>query len=377
MKDESKRRDYDLIYPSITRTRPSPQNTQTPRPPPNSTPRSEALSDEAQIAAIRKSKHERSERWWSKKNAFDTSIFELQRRIRRLEQEITNLDRFLASEAAAEAWKNSWGAWLLSPISKKAEDSEEERERKDRVRQEKRIEKDLKERRLELTKAELKTEENLLKKAKGEVDAADRGDEEKIRVIQTRIWARENRERQERERKEKERKEREWKEIQRQERERQEKERRERQERERQETERMAKFWKQQQEQWEKDKREAAEALRKQQEKRAAEQKRKETGNFPKQHRHLNRSEGSTAQAYTPNCRHDGWWPKVQGRAECPECYESWTYLLKCPGCMMKACPRCQAAIRPRIPRNTARTNRRGPPRARTPSPDFSYHYDW
>jgi hypothetical protein len=132
-------------------------------------------------------------------------IFELQRLIQRLEQEITNLDTIFAAEAAAEAQKNGWTAWFLSPIYKKVEDSEEEKERKDRARQERRIEKDMKERRLNSNKGDLKTQENLLKIAKDEVDAATRSDDEKIRVIQARIWAREDRERRERENRERER----------------------------------------------------------------------------------------------------------------------------------------------------------------------------
>ena len=294
-------------------------------------------------------------RWRITKNAFDLSILELQRSIRQLEQQIKNLDMISDAEAAKEAQKNSWTSWLLSSVSKKAEDTEEEKARKDRERQERRIEKDMKERRIILKKAELNKEENISRKAKEEIDAADMSDEWKIQVIQARIQARETRERQERERAEKER---------------------------------MAKIWKQQQEQQEKREREAAEALRKQQaEKRAAEQKRQEeeirkwqeiiteTRKYREQHTHPNLPRGSTRQAKTSCCRHDGWWPKVQGRTACPECDESWTYLLKCPGCEMKACPRCQAAIRPRISRNTARTNRYAPPQARSPSPDFDYDY--
>jgi hypothetical protein len=271
-----------------------------------------------------------------------------------------DLESVFVAEAAAEAQKNSWGAWLLSPIYKKAEDSEEEKVRKDRGRQERRIEKDMKERRLEWRKADLRKEENLLRKAKDEVDAADLADDRKIRVIQARIWAREAQERQERERVEREK---------------------------------MAKIWRQQQEQreqQEKREREAAEALRKQQaEMRAAEQKRheEETRKWQKiiddenkrrweQHTYFDFTEKSARQACTSTCRHDGWWPKVQGRRACPECNEIWTYLLQCPGCKMEACPRCQAAIRPRIPRNAARTNRSRPPRVRTPSPDFDYDWD-
>jgi hypothetical protein len=360
LKDESKRRDYDLIYPSITRRRTFPRNTQTPHPPPTSASQPETLCEAAQIAAIQKSKQERIARWKSKKNSFSLLIFELQRLIQRLEQEITNLDTIFAAEAAAEAQKNSWAAWFLSPIYKKAEDSEEEKERKDRARQERRIEKDMKERRLNSHKGDLKTQENLLKIAEDEVDAATRSDDGKIRVIQARIWARENRERRERENRERERRE------------------KERQERERQERERMAKIRKEQQEQWMKREREATEASRKQtEEKRAAEQKRKKPRKFQEQHAHPYPPEESTGQGYTSACRHDGWWPKVQGRAACLRCYESWTYLLECPGCMMKACPRCQAAIRPRVPRNAARTNRTFPQRVRTPSPNFDFHHDW
>ncbi|KAF2816422.1 DnaJ-domain-containing protein [Mytilinidion resinicola] len=392
LKDESKRRDYDLIYPSITRRRPPPQNTQTPRPPPGATPQPETLNEAAQIVALQKSKQERGARWRAKKYAFDSTIFDLQRGVRLLEQEIRNLDSILAAEAAAEARKNSWGSWLLSPIYKKAEDSEEEKARKDRGRQERRIEKDLKERRLDLKKADLKKEENLLKKAKEEVDAADLCDDGKIRVIQARIWARTQvAALQPRINNSYARKLLSEHQLETQ----------ERQERERVERERLAEIRKQQQEQWEKKLREEAEAMRKQQaERRAAEQKRQEewraaeqkrqeeirklakiydeeTRRHREQYTHLNPPKGSTRQAYTSTCDHDGWWPKVQGRTACPECYELWTYLLQCPGCEMMACPRCQAAIRPRKPRNSTRTNRRAPPRVRTPSPDVNYGYDY
>ena len=252
-----------------------------------------------------------------------------------MEQEIQNLDSIAAAEAAVEAQKNSWTTWLLSPMTKKAEDTEETA-RKDRRRQERRIEKDMKERRLVLKEADLQREENRSRKAKEEVDAADLDDDGKIRVIEARISTRETRERLEREKAERER---------------------------------MTKLWKQEREQ-----REAAEALRKQQaEERAAEQKRQEetrkwhkiindrTRTYREQYAHLNRPEGGTRQAYTSTCRHDGWWPKVQGRTACPECHDVWTYLLQCPYCQMKACSRCQSAIRRRMPRNAARTNRPNP----------------
>ena len=326
LKDESKRRAYDLIYPGIRRSSPFPQPTQTPRPPPASPSQPEALNEAAQIDALQKSKQERGARWGTKKNALSSSIFELQRNIRRLEQEIKNLNSVVAAEAATEAQKNSWGTWFLSPIYRKAEDSEEEKERKDRERQERKIEKDMKERRLELKKAELRKQEGLLIRAKEDVDAADMVENGKIRVLQQRIWARETKERQDREKTERDR---------------------------------LARIWKQQQEQREKRDREAAEALRRQHEE--------------EQKRYEERTRASR-QAYTSTCRHDGWWPKVQGRTACPECDEIWTYLLQCPRCSMKACPKCQSAIR--RTRNATRPVRGNPSRVRTPSPTFYYDYD-
>ncbi len=229
---------------------------------------------------------------------------------------------------------------------------------KDRERQERRIEKDMKDRRLESKNAELKTAENHLRKAKEKASAADSEDDRKILAIQAAIWLRQSLERQAKEKAEEERMVKIWRQ-----------QREQREQREKQE--------KQEKQEWE-----AAEAVRKQQaEKRVAEQKRREeeTRKWQKMEQDTNFdfTRESTLQARTSTCCHDGWWSKVQGRTACPNCYATRTYLLQCPGCTMKACPKCQAGIRRRMPRNAARTHRRAPQRARTPSPDFGYDYDW
>ena len=336
LKDETKRREYDSIYPTIT------------RPPPSSTPQSGALSEAAQIAALQKLKQERTARWRSKKEAFKSSIFELQKGIRQLEQEIKNLDSIVAAEAAAEAQNNSWGTWFLSPIYKTVKDTEEEKERKDRESQERKAGKDMKEGQLGVKNTDLKKEESLLRNAKDEVDTANLDDDWKIRVIEEGIWAREHRERQEKER---ERQEKEW-ERQEMERERQEKER-ERQENERIEREIDARILKQQQEQREKREQERLEALNALCDKeRAAEQRRREEQARQRQKIADDQPKAYREQYMRPNlvnlpkgCCHYGWWPRIQGRTACPKCNEVWTYLLQCPTCMMKACPECQCAI--------------------------------
>jgi hypothetical protein len=307
-------------------------------------------------------------RWWTKKTAFEAAIFELQRDVRRLEQQINSLNSIVAAEVAAEAQRNSWGAWLLSPIYRKAEDSEEDKERKSRERQERRIERDMKERRLQATVAASREKEGLLNKAKVEVDAADCNDNRKIGVIQNKINARAARERHEKERQERQ------------------KEEAERQRREQAERERQAKLRQQQQEQKRQRDHDAAEAARIRAEAQSAEQVRQEEASarwrktlddearqFRKRYAQSDHTNDYHHQGYTSGCLHDGWWPKVQGRAACPECYDVWTYLLECPTCPKKACPKCQAAIRPRISQGEAR--RRGKQYQRPASPVLGY--DW
>ena len=272
----------------------------------------------------------------------------MKRGIRRMEQEIANLNSILAAEAAEEAQKNSWTTWLLSPLHKKAVESDEEKARKDRARQERRIEKDMKERRLFDKKSFLKDTEDSMMKSKDVFLAADQRDNALICSLKYKIQAIGNRQRQ----------------------------------REKAERDRVAEQMRRQREDREKREREAAELRRQQQAaQQAAEQRRREEEQkrFDEMFRDIytqaptsatssNSRERYASNTGTTTCRHDGWWPKVQGRTTCPTCYESWTYLLQCPGCAMKACPKCQAAVRPR------RTNRRAPPRFRTPSPTY---WDW
>ncbi|OBT69197.1 hypothetical protein VE03_01937 [Pseudogymnoascus sp. 23342-1-I1] len=203
LKDEGKRRKYDFIYPTIIRCSPSHISTQP-----------SAFTEAAQIATLGRSQRKRIIRWSKEKNVFDSSIFELHKDVRRLEQEIKDLDSIVAAAVAVEAHKNSWGAWLLSLIYKKVEDTEEEQERKHRERQERKIEKDFKERRLGLKNADLKKEENLLRNEQEKVDAANLVDAEKMQALQNIIRTREQRKRQEMERIERERKAWIWKQQQ-------------------------------------------------------------------------------------------------------------------------------------------------------------------
>ncbi|KAF7932336.1 hypothetical protein BELL_0568g00100 [Botrytis elliptica] len=362
LKDESKRRVYDIRYSSIKKGGTMPQSNSTPqyKPEPRaSASASSKLTDAAQIAALQKAKQERATRWSTKKNAFESVISRLEKDIQGLKQSIELLKKNHAMEDVEEAWKNGWGAWLLSPIIKRAVVSEDEKERKDRSRQERKIEMDLKEQRIEAKSAELDKEKCLLRTAQREVELADQVDDGKLRMIEDRIKAKEQRQADERARVYRERMA--------------EARKAEQEERDRKAAEELRKLeeeWKIYHEEMmrcEAERQAALEKSRKEEaEQRAAAQKRREERDRQRQNvfddrnkwnNHYNVSNhdsdffAARETLRKPlDCRHGGWWSKIEGRDDCPRCYESWTYLLQCPtrGCRMKACPKCQADIRPR-----------------------------
>ncbi|KAF2159540.1 hypothetical protein M409DRAFT_60752 [Zasmidium cellare ATCC 36951] len=305
LNDESRRSAYDLIYPSIG-------NTQAPRTPAVPNPQSGRLNEASQIIILQKSKQERNEVWQVKRKAFESSIRQMQSVMQSLVQDIKNLDSITAAEAAAEARKNSWTTCLLSSLYKTVEDSEEEVCRKDRAKQERRIEKDMKERRLEKKRTEVMKEESLLATAMREVDDADMLDDRRIKALSNIIQAREAAERAERERVERDR---------------------------------IARVQQQEREQWEKLARQASEAsqARRAEERRRRQEQARERQQWGSQ---FDASREGTSHNNSSACCHDGWWPKIHGRTNCPECGDLWTYLLQCPGCQMNACPKCQGAIR-------------------------------
>ncbi|TGO38201.1 hypothetical protein BHYA_0080g00490 [Botrytis hyacinthi] len=387
LKDESKRCVYDIQYSSIKKSGTVPQSNSTPqyKPEPRaSASASSQLTDETQIAALQKAKRERAARWSIKKNAFESVIARLQKDIQSLKQSIELLKKNDAIEDVEQAWKDGWGAWLLSPLIKREVVSEDEKERKDRSRQERKIEMNLKERRIEAKSAELDKEKGLLRTAQREMELADQVDDGKLRIIEDKMKAREQRQADERARIYRERMA--------------EARKAEQKERDRKAAEELRKReeeWKKQHEErvrWEAERQAALEKSRKEEaEQRAAAQKRREEQDRQwknafddrnKWNNHYNLSGhdddffAARDNLHEPlDCRHGGWWSKIQGRDDCPRCYESWTYLLQCPtrGCRVKACPKCQADIRPRRgrPLSPKQFGHRG--KSRNPEPYTGY----
>ncbi|KAF8850433.1 DnaJ-domain-containing protein [Acephala macrosclerotiorum] len=367
LKDESKRRNYDLIYPQIKNTRTPPRPTpQTPRPAPGATKSNQDDTTEAtaSISAILRAKQERFASWSRTQKVYDDSIFELRREITRLQSVIRKFEDIEKAERAEEAAAKSWSKWLLSPLYQKPVETEERKEQKARDRLLRFHIKNFRERDLQKKELERKELESLLRTKRQEFDNANKKDDIAKSAIEERIRAKRERERQEKERLEREELQRAWKaKLEKMQREaaRAERERTERQEKERMEREEMQRVWK---EQFEKRRKEAARAARERaelQEKQATERKKREQAEEAARKERAEeirkRQEAARAsEAFQGNrkgqeqpatCRHDAWWPKLEGRRVCEKCSITYGYLLQCPKCEVKTCASCQQTLRP------------------------------
>jgi hypothetical protein len=231
-------------------------------------------------------------RWRISRAAFESTVSKLRKEIQAHEREIDIFTSIEAAEAVVEAWDRSWTMWLLSPVYKKLELGEDDRAREDRARQERKMRKNLQERFLGIKKAALERERASLDQAKGDHELAGSRDDGRIRMVKDRGSSEKIREVQAA----------------------------------KAEAERVERMLREQAaRQWE------VERLQR---------------DVIKEEELRRRHERSARTAFSEydhrGCRHDGWWPKVQGRRHCPECGVIWTYLLECPSCQTQACPKCQ-----------------------------------
>jgi len=195
LNDETKRRAYDQIYPSIRLYLRSPQSS-------NPTKQSETRRDDDLIVTLRRENEARSSQWKMEQEGLMPPIIALKRSIRVLKQEIKDLAEATVAAANAEARKkNSTASYLLSTLS--IEDDEDEKARKDRRRQKRRERRDeikSKEWQLDLQESALQQKEKALNRAKAAIDAANLINDRKIQAIEARKQGSKVQEQRERER---------------------------------------------------------------------------------------------------------------------------------------------------------------------------------
>lgn len=345
LKDAALRAAYDRDeYPSLRRTRqaspePSARTHRKPAPSPKADPEPapEVPDELAQIAAIEKSTRERSARWHAKRASLTSRIAAYQEDIEKLEQRIWILEIIAKEEKELEAETYKWMEMSLSrkEARKAARAAErarsEELERNGLAKQERKLEKDWKERRLAASKMDLKKDEDALTEAKQLVEAADIEEMLKIRNLHAKFRTRVAEEKRA--------------------------EARRAREAEEEERERLAEIQRRKQERRE---RAAAAAEAKRAQKEAEEQKRRQEEEIREHERRreeeireqervaeeARKEREQWAQYYAsaiPACRHEGVWERgpVYGRP-CPACHKLAYILLKCPGCNGCACVYCR-----------------------------------
>lgn len=283
---------------------------------------------------------------------YDSKLFELKRVIRKLAADLKRLQEEEDEALRKERERNGWWAYFTSAISKQAEETAEEKRQRAIDRLQRLHTKSIKENELIRQEAESHSLKDRLQDVNSKIAAAKQKGEDAARA--------EEAIRQERLRNEREAKRR----AEAQEREKQAaweavlarrrkeaaaalaaKQAREAQEayeaQEQQRRAQAAKRAREIQEAYEAAK-EAQEAQKREQRARAAREAAQRARNSAR--------ESATARASASKkgtCRHDAFWPKVQGAQLCDKCHiRQKHFAFQCPGCNMIACANCRQLLR-------------------------------
>ncbi|KAI9052075.1 hypothetical protein LZ554_004328 [Drepanopeziza brunnea f. sp. 'monogermtubi'] len=332
LKDENRRRTYDSLYHRIKATKPNPAQSRRrskakpkPETPTAMPPRqSDEAMDMAEVAAIGKNKEQRLAQWKVERKRCDDAISELTRDINKLKTALKEYEakkKADQADQAEDAAIASWPKWLLSAFRKKKRvESAEEQKKKTYDRLNRYHGANMKHWHLGVKQDRLKDWERQLSRGRAAFDAGNAMDDGAIHFIESRMRNRSAREQQER--------------MLAKQRAHDEALREERRNRDKAQAEEQARA----RAEWAV----RADAARKQ-----SERARYSTqyGGEPSQ------SKPSAARP-RGTCSHDGWWLRIDGdesweRLACEECSATYSYLLQCPGCQMKACATCQQDLRP------------------------------
>ena len=362
--DPKKRREYDLRWPSIRdglRARQESEKRQA-----------EATQAEAKRAAETRAKkqqedsarEERLRNLEQNRRKYEGDIFELSRVIRKLEADLKRLKEQDDEDARKEKERNGWWAYLKSPIYGQVKETDEQKQERDNQCGQRNAAKTIKGSYLAEKEARLQRLQDALRDVNGRIAIEKRKveEEERARKLKMEQEARDRAMREERERMAKWLRERDEQAaimvrdaqaaiLLREARERAAKWQRERAEqaaKEAREAQAAQEAWEAQERERMAQARERAAAAAEQRRRREAklraestrrtEEAAKTTKKAPK-HR--------SGRATQSTCRHDGWWPKVEGRQLCGKCdtFQN-RFLLQCPGCQMVACASCQKSLR-------------------------------
>ncbi|MCJ1247316.1 hypothetical protein MMC30_004530 [Trapelia coarctata] len=317
-----------------------------------------------------------------RRSEYERDMFEMNRVIRRLAADLKRLQDLDEEEARKEREKNSWWAFFSSPIYGKAEEPEGQKQKREDDRLQRLYSKKIKGMELKQKEAELKIKKDAWLEVHEEVEGEREREEAAARLREAQRQEQLGKEEAARKRVEEE----------------QLRERLAKQAQMRREQEvRAAKAAREAEEARERMRRAAAEERRKADiEERARAARRAEKARKAEEAREAEEARKaqeawerwlkpsvtskSSSHTSTSNCRHAGWWTKLEGSHTCGNCHSvQRRFAFKCPGCSMIACASCRQTLKGGRRGNSYRPRGRFDyDRSTAPDNDYrSYEYDY
>ena len=340
--DPTKRRAYDIRWPSIRDSLRAQQESEK-----RQNEAAEAEKKRAAEVRVKKQKEDnaREERLRVLEQSrwrYDGEIFELSRVIRKLAADLTRLKEQDDEDVRKEKERNGWWALFTSPIYGRVKETDEQKQERDLNRNNRIASKRIKGSELAEKTARLQKLQDALQDVNAKIAAEKKQREDEKRREENEAMARKMKMAQEA----RDREIREQRELMA-------KKRREAMERAAKEAEareaRMA-------QERARAAAEAAERRRREAEEEAEiRQRAQEVLAAMKARRTRNHSSGPSTRGKS-TCRHEGWWPKREGRQLCGTCHTFQSrFVLQCPGCKIVACASCQKTLRGGRWKNTGR----------------------
>jgi len=309
------------------------------------------------------------------KSKYDGDIFELSRIVRKLVADLKRLQDQDDEELRKERERKSWWTYVTSPFSAPPKETEEEKQTREVERLQRLASKRIKEQDLAEKEAKLKRWKDALEDANNKIAAEKAKEEEEARSRAAKFQERLRREQEARRRAEQQAAEEEtrkrWEDIQA----RMRQEQAARAAREAREAREAQEAWEAQQRAWKAaEERRKVEENRRAEQRRQAEEKRKveqkqraeaekrarasraETVRKAQQGRNdwfepevpsYSFSRASAPKKTSSACRHEMFWPKLNGSRACQNCHGIQRHFaFQCPGCSMIACASCRQTLR-------------------------------
>ncbi|KAL9578556.1 MAG: hypothetical protein Q9212_005642 [Teloschistes hypoglaucus] len=333
-----------------------------------------------------KARSERLERFYQHKSSLDRDIFELNRVVTRLTNEIKRLQEQDEEEKRRERANDSWWTFVTSPIYGKTKESDEMKQRREEGRRQRLTSRYIKGFELEQKEARLKEMTSSLLDVEMKIAAEKRRSEDEARA-------------QEYQRQEKLRQEQEIRRRQEQEVKKKQEEQRAREfkaeweraaaERQRAKAKREEEAARKMQEAMEDRAREQREQRAREDERAKAYRKAEAFAQAAEAARQKSRAgSGTTSTRSKPtsafqkqnSCQHRSFWPKLEGSFTCSRCLEvQRRFVFQCPGCETVACANCRQILRGE--RSRPRTTSKRPSVPHQANTDNNYDpysgYDW